>query len=150
LTAREPLHVLVGLIGDERGRWLVNQRRPGTPLAGFWEFPGGKRQPGETPLEALRRELGEELGIEVLAAEPWLELLHDYPDRCVRLDVWRVLEYGGAVTAREAQLLDWVPVDRLAGLPLLPADLPIVAALRGEPGSLADFSRSRAGSARPD
>jgi 8-oxo-dGTP diphosphatase len=67
----------------------------------------------------------------VLAAEPWLELVHDYPDKRVRLDVWRVLDYSGAVAAREAQRLDWVPADRLAGLPLLPADLPIVAALRG-------------------
>ena len=132
MTAREPLHVLVGLIGDEHGRWLVNQRRPGTDLAGFWEFPGGKRHAGETPLAALRRELGEELGIEVLAAEPWLELVHDYPDKRVRLDVWRVLKYSGVVTAREAQLLDWVSADRLAALPLLPADVPIVAALRGE------------------
>jgi 8-oxo-dGTP diphosphatase len=132
MSGREPLHVLVGLIGDESGRWLVNQRRPGTELAGFWEFPGGKRQSGETPLAALRRELSEELGIEVLSAEPWLTLAHDYPDKRVRLDVWRVLDYSGAITAREAQLLDWVPTDRLAGLPLLPADLPIVAALRGE------------------
>ena len=131
MSAREPLHVLVGLIGDEAGRWLVNQRRPGTDLAGFWEFPGGKRQPGETPLAALRRELSEELGIEVVAAEPWLTLVHDYPDKRVRLDVWRVLAYRGAITAREAQLLDWVPADRLERLPLLPADLPIVAALRG-------------------
>ena len=142
--------MLVGLIGDERGRWLVNQRRAGTPLAGFWEFPGGKLEVGETPLEALRRELGEELGIEVASAEPWLELVHDYPDKRVRLDVWRVLDYRGVVTAREAQRLDWVPADRLAGLPLLPADLPIVAALRGEWEAPADFSRSRAGSARPD
>jgi 8-oxo-dGTP diphosphatase len=132
VSAREPLHVLVGLIGDESGRWLVNQRRPGADLAGFWEFPGGKRQSGETPLAALRRELSEELGIEVLSAEPWLELVHDYADKRVRLDVWRVLDYKGAITAREAQLLDWVPADRLAGLPLLPADLPIVAALRGD------------------
>ena len=141
--------MLVGLIGDRYGRWLVNQRRPGTDLAGFWEFPGGKRQVGETPLDALRRELAEELGIEVLEAEPWLEVVHDYPDKRVRLDVWRVLDYRGAVTAREAQLLDWVPAERLAGLPLLPADLPIVAALcrAGAPDAV---NRSPARTARPD
>jgi 8-oxo-dGTP diphosphatase len=132
VSDREALHVLVGLIGDASGRWLVNQRRPGSDLAGFWEFPGGKLEPGETPLAALRRELGEELGIEVLSAVPWLAFVHDYPDQRVRLDVWRVLDYRGAVTAREAQRLDWVPADRLAALPLLPADLPIVAALRAE------------------
>jgi len=110
----------------------VNQRRPGTDLAGFWEFPGGKRRLGETPLAALRRELSEELGIDVLAAEPWLALAHDYPDKRVHLDVWRVLHYAGTIVPRESQLLEWVAVDRLAGLPLLPADLPIVVALRGD------------------
>jgi 8-oxo-dGTP diphosphatase len=130
VTSGEPVHVLVGLIGDSRGRWLVNQRRPGTHLAGAWEFPGGKLQPGESRLAALCRELDEELGIEVAAAEPLLEIVHEYPDKRVRLDVWRVLDYRGIVTAREAQRLDWIAVDGLAALPLLAADLPIVAALR--------------------
>jgi 8-oxo-dGTP diphosphatase len=142
----KPLHVLVGLIGDPRGRWLVNQRRPGTDLAGFWEFPGGKRQAAETPFAALRRELDEELGIEVLAAEPWLELEHDYPDKTVLLDVWRVIDYRGEVCAREGQALDWVAAAALAELPLLPADLPIVAALLRDGASV---SKSRAGSGRP-
>lgn len=146
MTAREPLHVLVGLIRDERDRWLVNRRRPGTDLAGFWEFPGGKRQTGETPLAALRRELDEELGIDVLTAEPWLRLEHDYPDKTVLLDVWRVLDYRGEVGAREGQALDWVPAAELAALPLLPADLPIVAALRREDATV---SKSPAGSGRP-
>lgn len=130
MTSGDPVHVLVGLIGDAAGRWLVNQRRPGTHLAGAWEFPGGKLQPGEARFAALRRELDEELGIEVVAAEPLLELEHEYPDKHVRLDVWRVLDYRGVVTAREAQRLDWVAVDRLASLPLLAADLPIIEALR--------------------
>jgi len=138
--------VLVGLIRDARGRWLVNQRRPGTDLAGFWEFPGGKRHADETPFAALRRELDEELGIDVLEAEPWLELVHDYPDKTVRLDVWRVLDYRGDVDAREGQALDWVAAVRLAALPLLPADLPIVEALLRADASL---SKSRAGSERP-
>ena len=146
MSRREPLHVLVGLIGDAQGRWLVNQRRQGTDLAGFWEFPGGKLQAGETPFAALCRELDEELGIEVLAAEPWLELVHDYPDKKVLLDVWRVLDYRGEVGAREGQALDWVAAARLTALPLLPADLPIVAALLGDD---AELSRSRAGSGRP-
>ena len=146
MSGLEPLHVLVGLIGDAQGRWLVNQRRPGTDLAGFWEFPGGKRHADETPFAALRRELDEELGIDVLAAEPWLRLEHDYPDKKVLLDVWRVLDFRGEVRAREGQALDWVAPPRLAALPLLPADLPIVAALlRGD----ASVSKSRAGSGRP-
>ena len=121
--------VVVGLIGDASGRWLVNCRPPGTPLAGAWEFPGGKRLPGESPLAALKRELDEELGLEVLEAEPVLVLEHDYPDKRVRLDVWHVRKYRGRPTARERQPLRWVTVDECRALPLLPADGPIVARL---------------------
>jgi 8-oxo-dGTP diphosphatase len=129
VSRAKAVHVLVGLIADGAGRWLVNQRRAGTHLAGRWEFPGGKSEPGEAPLAALERELEEELGIAVLQAEPWFELLHDYPDKSVRLDIWRVLRYGGVVTAREGQLLKWVTLTELASLPLLEADWPIVERL---------------------
>ena len=121
--------VVVGLIGDVSGRWLVNCRPVGTPLAGAWEFPGGKRLPGESPLAALKRELDEELGLEVLEAERVLVLEHDYPDKRVRLDVWHVRKYRGRPTARERQPLRWVTVDECRALPLLPADGPIVARL---------------------
>lgn len=123
------VEVVVGLIDDGAGRWLVNCRPPGTPLAGFWEFPGGKRQVGESRLAALKRELEEELGIEVLAAEPVLELEHEYPDKRVRLDIWRVREYRGVVTAREGQPLRWVSEHELRLLRLLEADWPIVEQL---------------------
>lgn len=126
---RSPVHVLVGLIGDADGRWLVGRRRPGQELEGYWEFPGGKRATSEEPLDALRRELAEELGIELLDAEPFMQLAHDYPHRRVRLDVWRVLRYRGRVTACEGQELAWVAARDLPGLHLLPADRPIVAAL---------------------
>lgn len=125
------MHVLVGLVGDEAGRWLVNQRRAGTPLAGFWEFPGGKRQDGEEPRVALARELSEELGIDVLDATPLLVLEHAYPDKRVLLDVWRVLRYRGAAAGREGQVLRWVTVEELESLELLEADWPIVERLRG-------------------
>jgi len=130
VSAPRAVHVLVGLLVDEAGRWLVNGRRAGTHMAGFWEFPGGKSQPGEEPLAALSRELDEELGIEVLEAAPLLELVHDYPDKRVRLDVWRVLRYRGEVTAREGQALRWVSLSDFAGLALLEADWPIVERLR--------------------
>jgi len=125
--------VLVGLIGDAHGRWLVNQRRAGTHRAGAWEFPGGKRAPGEDRAAALGRELAEELGIEVLEAEPLLELVHDYPEKRVLLDVWLVRRYRGEVGAREGQPLRWVTVEELDGLALLEADGPIVEALRALP-----------------
>ena len=124
------VHVLVGLIGDGHGRWLVNQRRAGTHRAGAWEFPGGKRLDGEERLVALARELAEELGIEVLDAEPLLELVHDYADKRVLLDVWLVRSYRGRVEPREGQPLRWVTVEELDGLALLEADGPIVEALR--------------------
>jgi 8-oxo-dGTP diphosphatase len=126
--------VLVGLIDDGAGRWLVNRRPEGTPLAGFWEFPGGKRQDGEEPRAALARELDEELGIDVVEAEPLLVLEHDYPDKRVLLDVWRVRSYRGAAAAREGQALRWVTADELEVLDLLEADWPIVERLRSLAG----------------
>jgi 8-oxo-dGTP diphosphatase len=129
MSGPRAVDVVVGLIGDSSGRWLVNCRPPGTPLAGAWEFPGGKRLPDEAPLAALKRELDEELGIEVLEAEPVLVLEHDYPDKRVRLDVWHVLTFRGQATARERQPLRWVSVAECRELPLLPADWPIVARL---------------------
>jgi 8-oxo-dGTP diphosphatase len=129
VSRQAPVHVLVGLITDGAGRWLVNRRRAGSHMAGRWEFPGGKRQPGEASIAALRRELDEELGIEVLEAAPWFELLHDYPDRSVRLDIWRVGRYGGEVAAREGQALRWVTIEELRELELLEADWPIVERL---------------------
>jgi 8-oxo-dGTP diphosphatase len=127
-TART-VDVVVGLISDGAGRWLVNCRPVGTPLAGSWEFPGGKVQAGEPPFAALKRELDEELGIDVLEAEALLELTHDYPDKRVRLDVWRVVRYRGAAVAREGQPLKWVTVAECRELELLEADWPIVERL---------------------
>ena len=124
------MHVLVGLIADASGRWLVNQRRAGTHMAGMWEFPGGKSRAGEAPFAALHRELDEELGIDVQEATAWFELVHDYPDKHVRLDVWRVHRFTGEVEAREGQLLRWISVQEFRDLPLLPADWPIVKRLQ--------------------
>jgi 8-oxo-dGTP diphosphatase len=106
-------------------------------MAGFWEFPGGKRRADESRLEALCRELDEELGIEVLSATPWLTLVHDYPDKRVLLDVWRVEDFRGEVVAREGQQCRWISAEALEDLDLLPADRPIIDALlqaTGQPG----------------
>jgi 8-oxo-dGTP diphosphatase len=121
--------VLVGLINDGCGRWLVNCRPAGAPLAGWWEFPGGKSLPDEEPRAALTRELEEELGIVVLEAQRCLTLVHDYPDKRVHLDVWRVLRYRGEARAREGQELRWVTVAECRELKLLEADWPIVGRL---------------------
>jgi len=129
MTGARAVDVVVGLIGDANGRWLVNCRPPGAPLAGSWEFPGGKKEPGEAPFAALKRELDEELGIEVLEAEPVIVLEHDYPDKRVVLDVWQVLRYRGEITAREGQPLRWVTVAECRQIELLEADWPIVERL---------------------
>ena len=129
MSALPAVDVVVGLIGDSSGRWLVNRRPAGTPLAGAWEFPGGKLQPGEAALAALERELDEELGIRVLDEAPLLELEHDYADKRVRLNVWHVRRYRGEVTAREGQPLRWVTVAECRRLELLEADWPIVERL---------------------
>jgi 8-oxo-dGTP diphosphatase len=99
-------------------------------MAGAWEFPGGKLESGEEPLAGLKRELAEEVGIEVTAAEPLVEQNFQYPDRAVRLDVWWVLSYTGRVRSCEGQRLSWVETAELARADLLPADVPIVAAVR--------------------
>ena len=128
--SRPVIEVVVALLADGQGRWLLNQRPAGRPLAGFWEFPGGKREPGEEPWPALRRELAEELGITAVAGRPVLAFDHDYPERRVRLDVWRVSRYVGVPSPREGQCLRWLTIDDIPTLPLLEADWPIVSALR--------------------
>ena len=125
----DEIDVVVGIIRDADGRVLVNQRLPGTHMEGFWEFPGGKRRADEDRETALARELKEELGIDVLRAEPLLRLRHDYPERTVHLDVWTILDYSGAPHSREGQDIDWVDPDLLKERGLLPADRPIVAKL---------------------
>ena len=124
-----PLEVVAGLIEDDQGRVLVGQRLPGTHMAGFWEFPGGKRRAKETALEALERELSEELGIQVLSATRLIVLTHRYPEQDVRLEVWRVEGYVGEPAACEDQPLAWSRPDELLDLPLLPADEPVVKTL---------------------
>ena len=120
---------MAGLIADSSGRVLVGRRRAGTHMEGYWEFPGGKRRPGEGPRGALVRELREELGIIVLGAEFMAELTHRYPDRRVRLELWRVDRFDGEPHAREGQALKWVAPENLLALPLLPADRPLVEEL---------------------
>src|SRR5690606_16728812 len=132
------VHVLVGILADASGRVLVNRRRPGTHMAGFWEFPGGKRGPAEARLDALRRELAEELGIDVLAASPLLELVHEYPEKRVRLDVWWVERYAGEPRGLEGQAIRWVVPDELREIGLLPADAPIIDALLASKKAVAE------------
>jgi len=120
------VRVVAAVIYDEAQRVLVAQRPEGKALAGQWEFPGGKTEDGESDASALRRELHEELGVQVDAARPLLEFSHEYSERHVQLSVWLVERFSGAPAGREGQRLRWVRPAALRSLPLLRADLPIV------------------------
>lgn len=130
MTKIPTIHVVAAVLHDGQGRVLIAERPAGKPLAGFWEFPGGKLEAGESPRSALRRELQEELGVTVVDARPLIRFAHTYPERHVELDVWRVKRYTGELQAREQQALAWVSPGAFAGWNLLPADLPITQLLR--------------------
>jgi 8-oxo-dGTP diphosphatase len=125
----EPVRVVAAVLFDAAGRVLIAQRPQGKHMAGFWEFPGGKRNQAEPSVRALERELREELGIELRRCHPLLQLRHDYPDRAVELEVFVADEFHGEPAALEGQALKWVSVASLSGVGLLPADRPIVEAL---------------------
>jgi len=124
------MHVMAGLMVDAAGRVLLAERPAGKHLAGYWEFPGGKVEPGEAPLAALARELHEELGIELESAEPLIRVPWQYDDRQLLLDAWRVDRWKGAPQSMEGQALQWWEPDRIDPQSITPADRPILHALR--------------------
>ena len=124
------LAVAVGVLRDAQGRVLLARRPPGGHLAGCWEFPGGKVEPGEGIEGALRRELHEELGIEPLAFRPLIDVPHTYDDRRVVLHTHLVSRWRGEPRGREGQPLRWCRPEELTELNLPPADRPIVTALQ--------------------
>jgi 8-oxo-dGTP diphosphatase len=117
---------------DADGRVLLAQRPEGKAMAGLWEFPGGKVDPGETPESALIRELCEEIGIDVTASclAPFTFASHTYPDFHLLMPLYVCRKWSGIPTAREGQRLRWVRPARLADYPMPPADKPLVAMLR--------------------
>lgn len=124
------IHVAAGALINTAGEVLINERPDGKPMAGYWEFPGGKLEAGETAEAALIRELDEELGIQVLELKPLIQLQHAYPDKHVVLDVFKVPAWRGEVQGLEQQTLAWCNADQLTDYKLLPADGPIVHALQ--------------------
>jgi 8-oxo-dGTP diphosphatase len=116
---------------DADGRVLIAQRPPGRPLAGLWEFPGGKVETGERPEETLIRELKEELGIAVNEAclAPLTFASHSYADFHLLMPLYVCRRWEGIVTAQEGQKLAWVRVNRLRDYPMPPADEPLVSHL---------------------
>jgi 8-oxo-dGTP diphosphatase len=133
---RRPVDVAVGVLIDGQGRFLLTTRPPGKVYAGYWEFPGGKVEPGESIEQALRRELHEELGISIAAALPWQVELMDYPHALVRLHFCKVFAWRGDFEMREGQAMAWqqLPVQVA---PVLPGTVPVLtwfAAERGHVG----------------
>ena len=122
---RTPVDVAVGVLIDAEGRFLLTSRPAGKVYAGYWEFPGGKLEAGESVEQALRRELHEELGINIGAVQPWQVELLDYPHARVRLHFCKVYEWAGEFQMRERQAMAWqvLPVQVT---PVLPGTLPVL------------------------
>lgn len=124
LPASKPIDVAVGILMKPNGDVLLAERPAGKPYPGYWEFPGGKVEPGESILEALKREFVEELGMSILAAEPWCGVEYVYPHAHVRLHFYISRHWEGEPQSLEGQAFAWqgsVSVE-----PLLPATIPLI------------------------
>jgi 8-oxo-dGTP diphosphatase len=132
-TERVPVDVAVGVLIDGDGRFLLTSRPEGKVYAGYWEFPGGKLEAGETVEEALRRELHEELGITIGPAQPWKVEIVDYEHARVRLHFCKVFAWTGDFEMRERQSMAWqtLPVDVK---PVLPGTVPVLQWFASERG----------------
>ena len=124
------VHVVAAVLFDALGNVLLAQRPAGKHMAGYWEFPGGKLEPSEAPLDALRRELIEEIGVRIRAAEPLIRIPWNYPEKRILLDVYLVRDFDGVPHSREGQALQWTPVNALDPAQMPAADHPVVNALR--------------------
>lgn len=133
MSARERVSAAVAVLLREDGRVLLGQRPEGKPWAGWWEFPGGKIEAGETPLHALQRELHEELGVTASVAHRWITRTFDYPERSVELNFFTVRGWRGEPHGREGQQLSWQDPAALEVGPLLPANVPVLSLLRLPP-----------------
>lgn len=108
------LDVMVGLLKNSQGEICISQRPAGKPLAGYWEFPGGKKESGESAFEALAREFHEEIGVKILDAHPWMQIEHEYPNGGrVFLDIWEITEYHGTPSSQEGQIVKMVKLEDL-------------------------------------
>lgn len=124
------IHVVAAVIySADKKQILVAKRPDHLHQGGLWEFPGGKVQPGEQALDALARELAEELAITLTSAAPYLQVRHRYPDKAVFLDVWQVWQFTGVPHGNEGQQIAWMPLSSLGQLQFPAANQPILEAL---------------------
>lgn len=133
---RKLVDVAVGILIQADGSFLLTSRPVGKVYAGYWEFPGGKLEPGESVEQALRRELREEIGITIGAASPWKVKKVDYPHALVRLNFCKVFEWTGELQMREGQLFVWQSLP-VTVQPVLPGTVPVLAWIAQERGFLA-------------
>jgi 8-oxo-dGTP diphosphatase len=127
--AEEGSHIAVGVVFNSFGQVLVALRTKDKLQGGFWEFPGGKVEVGETVEQALMRELLEEVGIEINSPKPLTQCWHRYKDNQVWLDVWQIHQFTGAAHGREGQQIAWVSLAELRSLPLLSGNHSILEVL---------------------
>jgi 8-oxo-dGTP diphosphatase len=137
-TERTPVDVAVGVLVERdgagrEGRFLLTSRPEGKVYAGYWEFPGGKLEAGETVHEALARELWEELGIRIGESFAWQELVMDYPHARVRLHFRKVYDWTGEFQMREQQAMAWESLP-VASHPVLPGTVPVLQWFAAERG----------------
>jgi len=123
-----PVHVAAAAVFDESGRVLITRRPDHVHQGGLWEFPGGKVEEGESVTDALARELHEEVGIDDLQIRPLIRVSHEYPDKEVLLDVWRVESFKGEAHGKEGQPFEWVIPELLSEYSFPDANLPVIHA----------------------
>ena len=132
VTIDEPhIHVVAAILWqtESRKRFLIAQRPQGKHLAGYWEFPGGKVEDGESARDALERELEEEIGVLIEQASPLIRVYYRYPERNVLLDTWEVGRFRGKTESREDQALRWIGLGEIGTYRFPPADRPILDAI---------------------
>ncbi|WP_374353296.1 Nudix family hydrolase [Chitinimonas sp.] len=130
MTDNKITHVAAGILIRADGQFLLGSRPQGKPYAGWWEFPGGKLEQGETPRQALDRELHEEMGIVVQQAHPWLVQTFAYPHATVRLNFFKVCSWSGEPQPHEGQAFVWQTPGATTAEPILPANTPILRGLQ--------------------
>lgn len=123
------VHVVAGIIYGKNGQVLIAKRADHLHKGGLWEFPGGKVDEGESARQALVRELREELAIETTACQPFMEIHHDYPDKQVHLDFWKVTGFEGDPVGNEGQPIEWVATEKLMNYPFPEANQPVVESI---------------------
>jgi 8-oxo-dGTP diphosphatase len=130
LSRSYPIHVVVAVIVNSSNEVLISYRMAEAHQGNKWEFPGGKVEENEGIAEALRREIREELGLEILKSEPFIGINHYYCDKWVFLDVWKVTDYRGNAEGREGQAIEWQPISKLKAGDFPAANIEIIEKLQ--------------------